>query len=376
MTMVLEVNGIPYGNFKQGSISSRLDVLCNAMRFTLARDKTSPLPFREGSLCKVLIDDELVFTGSIEKLNIDYDKTNHVLVVVGRDLTGDLLDSTLEKISGIGRGTSLKDIIKIILAQLSKDTIDVLGIAGVTVEEVEKIDGFNTAADIASPETGDNAWKFIEELARKRQVLLKTDENSNIIITRSQPTVLQNGILKNVVGAEDNNIIKGSMAYDLTKRFAVYIIQTQENLIALEDERSPDLDQVVSQRGRILDSEIRKGRQMVLAPKFAAASKDNENRAVWERNIRKGRGKLYRVTVAGFRIGGVLWKINTLVNVRDDFCGLGKPDGEPAVMLINSVEFTFSLTRGSITKLTLVDKDTYTLLLDEPAEVETGVGIL
>ena len=93
-------------------------------------------------------------------------------------------------------------------------------------------------------------------------------------------------------------------------------------------------------------------------------------RAKWEANVRKTRGRQYSVTVVGFRNQTkALWKVNTLVSVVDEFAGINSQ------MLINSVDFSFSLDSGSTTSMTLVPSNAYTIDLSEPKTETTGRGL-
>lgn len=360
--MKLEVDGAAYENFTGATAALRLDALSNTFDFEAVAVDGTPLPFKGGEACRVLVDDITVVTGYIEIVDINYDATGHSISISGRDKTGDLLDSTIGAIPDIRPPMSLQQVIETVLNHLS--------IAGVIVVDTVVPPLFNKAEDLGAPEPGESAFSFIEALARKRKVLLTSDSGGNIVITRSEPTD-NGGVLQNVLGAEDNNVLVGSVSYDRTGRFNVYRFAASQNPVALFNAGTPDLAALVDQSDGFSDQDIRVGRQLVLIAENPASKAENVDRATWEANIRKARGRVYSVTVAGYRhggyAGGPLWQINELVTVKDDFAGID------AQMLVNTVTFNFDAT-GRTTTLSLVEKDAYTLALAEPEETQKVGG--
>jgi prophage tail gpP-like protein len=358
--MNLEVNGVAYENFTAASAELRLDALSNTFAFEAVSVAGTPLPFKGGEACRVLIDDDPVVTGYIEVVDVNYDTRDHSISITGRDKTGDLLDSNISSLSDLRAPISLKGVIEQIIKHLEID---------LTVIDNATPALFNAAEDLGAPEPGENAFEFIEGLARKRQVLLTSDSDGNIVIT--QATAVDSGAaLQNIIGATDNNILSGTVSYDRTGRFNIYRFAATLNPIALLSAGQTDLAELVDQGDGITDADIRTGRQLVLIAEGPSSKDENNRRATWEANIRRARGRVYSVTVAGHRHAGFtgkLWTINTLVTVKDEFADID------AQMLINSVSFNFD-QGGRTTTLTLVEKDAYTLALAEP-EATQKVGV-
>ena len=359
MTITLEVSGQPYEQFTNANVSIRLDTLSNTFSFDATSQRAAPLPFRGGEPCRVLVDGEAVLTGFIELVSVNYDARSHDISIQGRDKTGDLLDSSISAISDLVAPITLKEIIQNVIADLGAD---------IQVIEISPTEPFAAAEDIISPESGENAFSFIEKYSRKRQVLLTSDSDGNVVITQSTGEVID-ASLQNIVGSNTNNVISGSVSYDTTGRFNVYKFQSSLNPISLVFAGVTDLAALVDQSGGVTDDQIRIGRQMILVAETPYSSDEDETRATWEANIRKARGRVYSVKLDGFKNQtGQLWSINTLVSVVDDFAGIN------AQMLINSVNFSFDL-RGSATILSLVDSNAYTLELEEPTTEVFGVGL-
>lgn len=388
----LEVNGVVYSSFISGFVSSRLDALSNTFSFVTTSDKGRPLPFRGGESCRVIVDNELVLTGSIEVVSVNYGPREHSISISGRDKTGDLLDSSLDNFSddeiiaitggegapiiptapgvsqlrGAGDVRSPITLVQLIEIVVAKIQLDISVSEGINTFGIEL---FNKAEDIFSIKSGENAFRFIEKAAKKRQVLLTSDAEGNIIVGKPSGTEI-NATLQNILNSETNNIISGAVTYDTTGRFRRYDVVSSLNPLALNLAGAPDLAAVVSQSGRVFDKEIRISRQLVFSANSSSSAGQAIPRAQWEANIRKTRGRLYSVDVQGHsNPTGALWKIGTVVTVKDDFAGINDQ------MLINQVDFKLANNGGSITSLALVDKQAYTLALEEPKAQSNSQGL-
>lgn len=363
--MKLEVNGVQYENFESASCEIRLDALSNTFSFEAVAAEGEPLPFKGGDPCKVLVDDELVLTGSIEIIEVNYNASDHRIFVQGRDKTGDLLDSTLNPIPDIRAPITLKSLVEKVLTQINLD-IDV-------IDEVSP-EIFNKAEDIASPEAGDNAFKFLEKYSRKRQVLLTSDADGNIVIaTNSGESV--SGAIQHIIGAGDNNVLASSFSFDTTGRYNIYRFASQLNPVALNAAGETDLATVVNQSGGASDPNVRIGRQLILVSEAPSSDSPSESRAQWEADIRRARGLVYAATVSGYRVDNTddssdLWQVNKIYQIIDDY--LGKQER----MLCNSVTYTLDLTTGQQTSLGFVDETTYTLSLSKPLTSETASSVI
>ncbi len=362
--MKLEVNGVPYENFVSASVELRLDALSNTFSFEAV--DTGELPFKGGESCKVLVDDEVVLTGFIEIVQGSYSARSHRILIQGRDKTGDLLDSTIGIISDIRAPISLKSIIEKVILNLVDNDESKVNIFVIDNAEPEL---FNKAEDLIAPEHGDNAFEFIEKLARKRQVLLSSNKDGDIVITQSSAEFI-NGRIQNILGSDTNNVVTASFSYDTTGRYNIYKLVSALNPSTLNFAGLTDLAEVVNQSGGVPDSNIRLGRQLILVSEAASSNAQNKDRATWEANIRKARGRVYSAVINGYRdLDDNLWEINKLVPIIDSFAGI------TANMLINSIAFTFDDQNGRQTTMSFVDENAYTLILEEPKTEKIGAGL-
>lgn len=365
--IVIEVDGVQYGNFTAANVSLRLDALSNTFGFEATSEDARPLPFKGGEGCLIFVSGEQVLSGSIEVVNASYSSSDHTISIQGRDKLGDLLDSSLSALSDI-KAKTLKALCERVLKEVGVDVL--------VIDEVNP-DPFNPAQDIAAPDPAENAFAFLEKYARQRQVLLTGDFDANLVLARSSG-IETGGLIQNRKDnrGEANNVISGDVSYDSTGRFNLYRAVSQLNPTAASLTSGFGAREIASQgvAKDVLDDEIRKGRQLILISEAMTETKVGVDRATWELNIRKARGRAYSVELAGFVDQEEnLWAINTLPRIDDDDADIQDR------MLINSVDFSNSAREGEKTVLSMVEANAYSLSLEDPTisatKQKSGSGI-
>lgn len=362
MSLQIEVNGVAYENFTTSTVRIALDSISGSFDFSAVSTEGRALPFSNGDACKIIVDGSQVLNGYIEKISYSYSANEHSISISGRDKTADLIDSTT---NGIKLSPPLS------LVQVIQAALDDIGATDISVSEETPTDDFNKAEEKISASVAENAFEFCEKLARKRQVLLTRDGNGGINITQGSG-VDSGAAVQNMIDSIDdsNNIISGSISYDLTERFSRYIVKSQLNPVALNFAGVTPAKEIVSQENKpVVDETMRAGRQLVIKAENSSSSEQAKLRAEWSANIRKARGRVYSCTVSGFTNSvGNVYAPNQLIQVSDEFCEIN------AKMLLNSVEFSFDITAGSIASLEFVDSNAYTLELTEPKTEKLGAS--
>ena len=358
--MILEVNGTQYSGFLEARAILRLDSLANSFSFQATSEDGLPMPFLGGEKCSVNIEGETILTGFIEIMDVSGNSKAHDIVIQGRDKTADLLDSMVGSLSDIRPPISLKSIIEKVLEHIDSD-VDV-------IDEVSPAI-FETAEDLAAPDPGQEAFKFIESLARKRQVLLTSNGDGDIVIAQSSGIETE-AVLQNHIESDANNVLTYAVSYDSTGRYNKYHVLSQLNPLPLVEAGTTSHSAIVDQSASVTDPEIRAGRKHVVVAEAMSSKNKGRDRAAWESNIRIARSKVYSATVHGNKgSDDELWRVNRLVKVEDQFCSIN------TMMLINSIEFSLSSDGGRQTSLSLVNKNAYTLELSEPTSAEMGLGL-
>ncbi len=95
--IVLKVGGKVYSGWTEVHVSQSLDQLTGTFSFSITNpypDIPSGWSIKLGGYCVVEINDQVVISGYIDDMPIDYDATSHTIQISGRDRTADLVDCT------------------------------------------------------------------------------------------------------------------------------------------------------------------------------------------------------------------------------------------------------------------------------------------
>lgn len=353
MPINLEVNGVEYTNFTDAGVTLALDTLANDFSFEAAMPEGERLPLKKGDTCTVIVDGELVLTGFIENITGRYTANSHTIIITGRDKTADLIDSTINIMDDIRAPVTLKQIIEKAIEHIGADIL--------VIDEANP-DSFNKAEDIVTPQPGDNAFQFVEGYAQKRQVLLTSNEDGDVVITNSKATPSAS-VLQNAFKSSTNNVTEASWSVTGGSLFNKYIQKGQLDPVALDFGDSKSSDGIISQEGQAIDDDVRTGRQLVTVSEKGFSQEQLQTRAEWSKKIRQARSVAYACEAQGFQNSAKnLWTINTLVSVFDEFADIDRD------LLLNSIQFLYG-PQGSRSLLGFVEANAYELQLTEPKPV-------
>jgi len=347
--ITIEVNGANYNGLKSSSVFLSMETVSGSFTIVTTVDPDNSFPLKKGSECKILVDRVVVMTGVIEKINPSWSGDDHTISVTGRDKISDLIDCTVGDVKKIETPTSLETMCRMVMDGVGLNDLKVINNAGT-------IPAFDASEKITA-EVGQKAFKFLESYARKRQVLLTRDSDSNLVLTRNSNDILKTKIL-NVIGGNNNNVTTGSGIDDDSNRFYKYIVRSQANPSATgyagTDE---DIAGVV---GIAFDDDIRKNRVLEINAEQSMDKPACEKRAQWEANIRRARAISAKYVIPGHSANGEVWRENRRVDVVDDFNDLR------AQMTIKNVRFGYDLGGGSITTVSLSPPDAFELSPTQP----------
>ena len=222
--------------------------------------------------------------------------------------------------------------------------------------EVQGVSIFS-ANEIVAAEVGEMASDFLEKYAKKRQLILSTDGAGNIIYTRAENVIISDFININT-GINQGNVLSAEMSVDDSKRFGKYILISQSNASgngAIDDSEQSSVEEETYTTATSIDDEIRSARIFnFISDTTLQDQKSRQDRADWEKNVRKANGFIYSLTIQGFKNSkGVIWRPNMLININDNVNSIY------ADLLILSVQFNLSLDGGTQTKLTLTTPDAF-----------------
>jgi len=445
--ITIDIAGVSFKTFKSVSVNESLDFFGKTFDIDINIPTQDADIFYEGQGIKLYLDDEPFLTGYIDQVDIDYSSSSCDVRFSGRDKVSDLIDSRIsnkvfatpitfenvlkkvleavgyEVLSATKIGTSISKIkIPSSLTSLaSKFNISTSFEEGLAlaenqiavINEYGDIEPFSNSEGIGFSKD-ESAYELIQRLADKRRLVLGTDGNGNIIIRKignkqalvklqnltelNKKSGLVGGLLENgssaTVDTSQNNIKDASVKRDLKNRYYEYKIisnSTGTNPIKTIDPAtnppSPIVDTLknnkVQYSGVFYDKSVRKTRKFV---DYVANlnSKQCQERAEWECNIRYSKSHVYSCSVVGWRQGlrpitfkslatalgspsnftkpqkNEPWQANQLVQITDN---LAQVDDN---LLIKDITYNLSKESGSFVRLSLVDKLSYTNSVFEP----------
>ena len=343
--------------FFQISVTTSLDNISGAFRIEtrniLGTDFDANV-IQRGKPCQIFVNDTQVIDGFIELKSIQYSQGQNTLIFEGRDKTADVIDSTI-----VGDGVNFET--EITLKQLVESALKNNGITDIEViDEAQDEEPLSTITD-SGEDPGEKLLDVINKYAILRQVLLTTDGKGNIVLTRASEVDSGAFLINSEKESNKSNIIAADILLDDSQLYNKYTVYSQDDLglagLVLKNSDTEDLLSMVSVEQAIIDDSIRPTRQISLVSEFTSTDTECRERAEWERRIRLAESESLQYDVFGFNndSAGKIWRPNQLVSVRDDFAGVNER------FITKSVEFIQSVDGGSITRLTLINRDAYTL---------------
>lgn len=355
----LIVNSQEYTNFNHINVSTSLTTISGSFSFTAFTESKQPFPFRVNDPCTISVDGKTVLTGFIEVLESSYDTNIHSIVFTGRSKTADVIDSTLGRGVEFNTSITLKEAIEKVLSLAEINGIDV-------IDQVKDIAPFDKS-EALSAEVGTTVFDLIEKYCRKRQVLITSNGDGDIVLTRSGLEQERFTLLNTFVSSDRNNILSGSVSFDVTGRFFRYFVQSSGNASVeteppLSDKELTDAFSTAIDEGDKDVGRIRTSRLSYMVAESSSTTGQCGPRAIWQANINRARSFKYEAIVQGFtnELTGNVWEPNFLVKVDDVFAGLS------GQYLIESVSYNTTLDAGSTTTLSMVTPDAYKLIASEP----------
>jgi prophage tail gpP-like protein len=331
----LEVEGVKYEGFTDVAVNSAMENFSSSFSFSTTVKETSlgiiENDLKLGQQARVFIDDNLVITGYIESLDISYSAGSHSINVSGRDIGGDLIDSSIRQKSYIQR--DFKKLINLVLTDNGYSIKVINKVGTLTLEPTETI----------KTEQSDSIFDFLDRYAKKLQVLLKINPSGDLEIIREDDEVVKNFLINDFT--QNNNILSASLSLTTVNRFNVIQVYSQDN-------NQTHTKTGISQKGAATDYNIRTTRRKTITMNTASQSKSLTSLAEWNINLRRAKGSKYSCKVVGFYSGKDIWQPNKLVNIID-YTAQVKGN-----FLIQGVEFSQSL-QGSFTTLDIVERGAF-----------------
>ena len=89
----IEIDGTILEKYFDFSLNKSIENFCNSFSFSISQKTADLLEIQQYSVVRITIENELVFTGFVESIDITQNLDNYYLSISGRDKASDILDS-------------------------------------------------------------------------------------------------------------------------------------------------------------------------------------------------------------------------------------------------------------------------------------------
>ena len=293
----LEVAAALYGGWTKIKITRGLEQLAGTFDLEVTErwpGQTAERPILEGDACRVLVDGTPVITGYVDEVKVSYDATAHTVSISGRDKTCDLVDCCPP--STQMRSANFVNLAKKLCAPFG-------------IEVVAECDPGH-AAPVKNNE-GDTVFECLEQQARARGILLTTDGQGRLVITRLGNKRAGRGFKLG------DNVRQAEASFSMRERFSAYTVKAQSACA----EAYWSAGAAAHGKGVAKDPGVTRHRPLTIIAEQDAQGMA-QRRAQHECNQRYGKSRQAVYTVYGWYGAGVLWAPGQHADIDDPLAKL------------------------------------------------------
>lgn len=324
----LIINGRDFSGWTAATISMSIDNAADAFSLTAPFDPSDPavkaafVP-RKYQDVQVLIGDDVVLTGRVEKVAPHSGPDGRTLNVQGRSLTGQLVDCSIDgelEFSGLT------------LAAIARKLARPFGVS-------VRADADTPAIEIASAKFGQSPYDFMASLAGPRNMLLNSSYEGQLVITDGKALAIRDPIATIIEGRPP--FISCDPDFDSTACFSYYKVSSQQ-------------DGFSDVPGKVTDSTIARYRPRLIEQDDAGT--DPRLAAAWERSKAFADSMTVGVQISGWRRpDGKRWAERQLITLQAPGAMLSRE----SKWLIAGVSHKLSNDDAKVTDLRLIIPETY-----------------
>lgn len=332
-TVTLKANGSKFEGWKEISIKRSLKAISGAFTLSIVdkwAEEQVPWKIAPGDECEVQIGSDTAITGYVDEVSPTADVNDTGIEVTGRDKLADMVDCSAIHRPGNWQKISLKSLAEKLAApfdiEVESEVFDFERFNGVRIQQ------------------GESAFECLERYARQRGVLLTTDGEGTLLISKPGSAGDADDALEQGV-----NVIRARATYSFKNRFSKYIVKGQADGL---DDLVPALDFACQSTKE--DSAVDRYRPLLIISEGAATRSICKKRAAWEKAHRLAQSTQVRVSVQGWRqSSGALWVPNLTTQFTSKRLGLN------IELLISEVEYKKTSSGGATTEMLLEPAKSY-----------------
>lgn len=327
MTLYIDIGARRYSGWQSLSIVSDLNCLSSTFALVgsnLFADAIAIQAFKAGSPCLLWDDDDLLLTGSVYETDASLAKGTHSVRLVGKSLTGDLVNCSALPPPNMWRGQTA--------LQIAQALATPFGVTAWSDLALQPISRFRL-------QRGDSVFDALSRLAKKEKLLVTDDDLGQLVLTRGSneftdplPQPLAIDVSNSLEGVHSPIVVKGQIAST---------DDTNGLLASQPFGVSTDLGAI-------------RYRPLIVTPEGRANPQECLAIARWETLTRLGQSVRVSVTLQGWRNpSGDIWPVNKRTVVSQPLVGI------QGAFLIVRRELSVSRSDGRICKLDLAIPEAY-----------------
>lgn len=364
----IEVNGRVFRGWKSAQVVSNLNQLATQFTLSITRDFPGDgFRIRPGDLAKILIGDDLVATGFVDKTPVSYTGKSVTTTISGRSRTADLVDCcilTEIKAGAIGgASSSWADIThradgkKVAAAKPAsqwktidlKSTISSL-VAPYGVSLIADDDGEEKIVNDVSVSKGTTVFNAIKKLVQDFNYIATDTPSGDVRLVSVDTPEQSSSTLRVSATGEGTNVLEGSAAFDYSSVYTDYEVFGQAKPVKTSTTPDKEHNIKASATSAVLGSRFRLLRIFQSGNATLTALQE---RALYEAATRAGKAKTIVYKVNGWRQpNGDLWKKGVMITVNDDVIGIKQR------MMIGKVTFDLNAS-GQTTTLEIAPRGAF-----------------
>ncbi len=330
--LTLVIDGTEYGGWEDIEVTLRAEGFPNSFEIKASKPPATATSIAEGNPCEVLLGNDRVVSGYVDRVMHSGDADTHSIQVLGRGKTQDLVDCGAEWPSHQLIGGNAQTIATRLASAY-----------GVTVV---MLNGASPGADVAQwpLNYGETGAEIIQRLARAAGLLAYETSEGKLALASVGTAEAASGI------RYGENVQAWSLTKSMDQRFSDYVC-CSESMDAMMDLAGSDFF------FKATDANVPRHRLTYLVVENVASDPQafTIQRAKWEASRRAGRAFVVRATIDSWRDSkGTIWAPNTILPVK-----LPAMDAEEK-LVISEIIFRRSNEGGTTADLMCMRKEAFT----------------
>jgi len=336
----VKINNINFADFTEIFVRKSMETLSGIAYF-----KTANIYLQVQRKLDVFMQDSFeafinktsIIKGEVELIDLAYGQEENFVKIGGRDKTGILVDCNWTNSVNEWKKQTILNLMNIICSAFDVSLFVDTSASGLVTKKIESF----------KINEGETVFQSIKRLCSENRILPISYGNNKLTLT----SVSSNNFMKENLQTGNFRILKGRTKQSNINRFSEYIVKgTGKETI------NKDLVSYLQLYGMSFDSVITNpDRKKVHLSETELDFNSAKEQAYYIRNLHAGYSRPYFYTVKDWvQSNGELWKINSIISVDDKLLRLKKQ------LLIYQIDFIYNKQNGFISKLYLIDKNTFT----------------